>query len=146
MCSVTDEINLLTGKNKSNLDQFKILEAELTEKTIARDEIETSIETRVQSNVDQLNIEKDKLKDVIDEYFIWDYLKSKIEAPEIEIIAIIARSRNISTDEIKKAATTISPVFVNRSISKLDADGKIVQNDEGKWDIASSLLSTLDLK
>ncbi|OLS29272.1 MAG: Chromosome partition protein Smc [Candidatus Heimdallarchaeota archaeon LC_2] len=140
-----DEINLITGKNKSNTDQFNSLEIELTQKIISREEIEASIEVRVQSNIDQLNAEKEKLKSVIDEYFIWDYLKSKIEAPEIEIIAIIARKRNISSDEIKEAATTISPVFVNRSISKLDADGKIVQNDEGKWDIASSLLSTLDI-
>ncbi len=142
---LNDEINLLTGKNKSNSDQFNTLDTELSEKIKAREDIEASIEVRVQGNIDQLNIEKGKLNEVIEENFIWDYLKSKIEVPEIEIIAIIARSRNISTDEIKEAAKTISPVFVNRSISKLDADGKIVQNEDGKWDIATSLLSSLDI-
>lgn len=143
--NLTEEINLLTGKNKSNSDQFNTLDTELSEKIKAREDIEASIEVRVQGNIDQLNVEKGKLDDVIEEYFIWDYLKSKIEAPEIEIIAIIARSRNISTEEIKERAKTISPVFVNRSISKLDADGKIVQTEDGKWDISTSLLSTLDV-
>jgi hypothetical protein len=77
-------------------------------------------------------------------YTVWDYLLSRIDQPEVEIMSIIASKRKISQDDIKQSAKSVSPVFVGRAISKLEADGKIVQDEEGKWDLDPSLLGVLD--
>ncbi|MHA2249461.1 MAG: hypothetical protein ACXAD7_03815 [Candidatus Kariarchaeaceae archaeon] len=134
----------LNSKNESDDTALAGIVTELEEKEEARSGLEASIEEKVAVNQKQLDEKKAELDSIKDKYLIWDYLLSRIDQPEVEIMAVIASNRHISTDEIKQKATSVSPVFVGRAISKLEADEKIVQDAEGKWDISPSLLGVLD--
>lgn len=64
-------------------------------------------------------------------------------APKAEILTIIAANRPISNDQIKKGVKSVSPVQVQRFITMLEADEKIILNDEDKWDLAPDFLAKL---
>jgi chromosome segregation protein len=145
--SIEEDETKLTSLNEQNASSEKKLtdiEAEYQEKETARKALEASIDEKVNENQVKLEEAKQENVKVVEMYTVWDYLLSRIDQPEVEIMAIIASNRKISQDDIKKSAKGVSPVFVGRAISKLEADGKIVQDEEGMWDLAPSLLGVID--
>jgi chromosome segregation ATPase len=141
-----DETKLasLNEQNTSSEKKLIDIEGEYQEKETARKALEASIDEKVNENQVKLEEAKQENAKVVEMYTVWDYLLSRIDQPEVEIMSIIASKRKISQDDIKQSAKSVSPVFVGRAISKLEADGKIVQDEEGKWDLDPSLLGVLD--
>lgn len=139
------KLSELKSNNSTRESKLNELTAESNEKELARNKLESSIDDKVTVNKQQLEDKKGELQILAEEYVIWDYLLSRIDQPEVEIMAIIASNRgNLASDDIKSRVKTVSPVFVGRAISKLEADEKIIQNEEGKWDIDQSLISVLE--
>lgn len=127
-------------------DKVKLQDSELKlEEKISLKEA-TEVETKSQIDIKQLELDtaKTESQEIIDKNVIWDFLKSKIDNPEIDILAVIAGTRNISSDEIKKRASSISAVLITRSIAKLETDGKIVSTPQGNWDLAPPLKAELE--
>ncbi|MHA2503556.1 MAG: hypothetical protein ACXAE3_11880 [Candidatus Kariarchaeaceae archaeon] len=118
------------------------LQNEEKEKSQALNDLESSIEGDLVKINESLELAKKGYNDVLQSNAVWDYMFEILETPEIEIMAIIAANRGISLDDIKQKATSVSPVFVGRSISKLEADGKIVSSGD-LWDISPSLLELI---
>ena len=131
--------------NQNTVDGGKLagLKTEHQEKTVAKNNLLATIDTKVKSNQDELEAAKSSYATMLEDYAIWQFIFSKLEAPEIEILAIIAKNRGISTEEIKVKAENVQAVFVTRSVSKLEADGKIIQNENGTWDLSIQLLSQI---
>jgi len=119
------------------------LAKEKQEKQAALDSLEQSIDKDLEKNRQELQQYTSEYDKIVDSNSVWDYLFDKIETPEVEIMAIIAANRKISMDDIKQKAKGVSPVFVGRAISKLEADGKIV-NKENLWDLSPSLLQVIE--
>jgi chromosome segregation ATPase len=140
---IKSEINEMTSKVGEGKTKLANLEGVLQSKSAARETTETNVKAQIDAKQMELDTAKTESQDIIENNIIWDYLKSKIDNPEIDILAVIAGTRNISSDEIKKRASSISAVLITRSISKLEADGKIVSKD-GKWDLSSPLLAELE--
>ena len=133
----------MSNQNKVDESKLASLTTEHQEKTTARENLLATIDTKVKSNQDELEAAKSSYISMLENYGIWEFIFSKLEAPEIEILAIIAINRGISTEEIKAKAENVQAVFVTRSVSKLEADGKIIQNDNGTWDLSIQLLSQI---
>jgi hypothetical protein len=56
-----------------------------------------------------------------------------IDIPEFEVLKIIQNNGPLTITDLKKFALSVSPVLITRTISKLEADEKIVQNEDGYW-------------
>lgn len=131
-------------KNDDLESKIQSGETNLGEKRLQKEELDKSINTKVEENEKKLQEEKDKSAVIKAKYAVWDYLKTKLENPEIEIMAIIAREGKITTEDLKKQTSgTISAVFIGRSISKLEADGKIIAEAESTWSISPALLTSI---
>ena len=149
LSALETNITNLTNRN-SELDTSivnhesdqKTLTADKQEKSMALADLEASIDKDLESYKAELGEIKNELDKIIENNLVWAYLFEIIETPEVEIMAIIAAKRNISLDDIKGKAKTVSPVFVGRAISKLEADGKIVNNDN-LWDLSPSILEAI---
>lgn len=131
--------------NQNQVDEGKLagLKTDHQEKTTAKNNLLATIDTKVKSNHEELEAAKSSYIAMLEDYGIWEFIFSKLEAPEIEILAIIAINRGISTEEIKAKAENVQAVFVTRSVSKLEADGKIIQNENGTWDLSMELISKI---
>ncbi len=140
----TSKLEELQNKNSVSEVKKTELEADLKNKQNAKEDLLKSIDEKVQVNNKELEHEKQELAKVMEENQIWEYLYGKMEAPEIEILAIIASHRGIALDEIKKLAKTTQAVFVSRALSKLEADGKITLLQDDKWDLSPELLSAVN--
>lgn len=149
-----DELNTIITESSAKIQSLNTsvkaaeiksvaLQDELREKTIARDNLLTSIDEKVKVNLEELETTILGYNALGDKYAALDYLFNKIETPEVEIMAIIAANREIGLDEIKAQAKSVQAVFVGRAISKLEADGKIIMVENENWDIAPSLLDKL---
>jgi len=149
-----DQLKETLEENKSKRDQLVSdiessqtkkanLTTEVEEKREALADLEASIDKDLEKYHQELDEVKAELSKVNENNIIWDYMFDILETPEIEIMAIIAANREISQDQIKSKAKGVSPVFVGRAISKLEADGKIV-NKDNNWDLSSSLLDVIN--
>ncbi|MHA2099818.1 MAG: hypothetical protein ACW99A_14165 [Candidatus Kariarchaeaceae archaeon] len=141
--NLKNEIISLTYKIEENKSKLTNLKGVLQSKTAMRETTEANAQAQIDAKQMELDTAKTKSQDIIENNIIWDYLKSKIDNPEIDILAVIAGTRNITSAEIKKRASSISAVLITRSISKLENDGKIVSMD-GKWDLSPPLLAELE--
>ena len=145
--SITQEsqkkLDALIGEVKVNEAKKADLERELLEKESTLANKEAEIDSKVASNQSELDQAEASFNAIVDDNQIWDFLFKTMESPEIEIMAIISLQRNISTDTIKSQAKSVSPVFVGRSLGKLESDGKIVQTPEGNWDLSPELLNVI---
>ncbi|MCE7734083.1 MAG: hypothetical protein GPJ54_04335 [Candidatus Heimdallarchaeota archaeon] len=138
------QIASLTSKIENDKVKVTDLQDKLQQKISNREFTETETKDQIDAKQLELDTAKTESQDIIDKNVIWDFLKSKIDSPEIDILSVIAGTRNISSDEIKKRASSISAVLITRSISKLEADGKIVATPQGNWDLAPPLLAELE--
>lgn len=139
-----EQIASLTSTIENDRVKLTDLQGKLQQKISSREITESEAKSQIDAKQLELDTAKTESQDIIDKNVIWDFLKSQIDSPEIDILSVIAGSRNISSDEIKKRASSISAVLITRSISKLEADGKIVATPQGNWDLAPPLLAELE--
>ncbi len=130
-----------------NLLESKIIqsEADLKEKQ----ETKNNLLKNLDSEVDQLKSEVSQLKtdhnNLMNNFSGLSFLLSSglLEIPEVEILSIIAENRPVEQEQLKSMVKSVSPVLVSRTITKLEADGKILNNN-GKLDITPSLIEILN--
>ena len=117
------------------------MKQQLDQKRSARETLLANLDKEVEEVTFKLEEAKKKLQSLAEEYSGMDYLMSSdlMQTPEVEILAIVAAQRPVSSEAIKDQVKSVSAVLVTRTITKLEADGMIVSKD-GLWDLSDDLI------
>lgn len=117
---------------------------QLEQKRQARETLLANLDKEVEEITSRLKTAKERLQSLAEEYSGMDYLMSSdlMQTPEVEILAIVAAQRPVSSETIKDQVKSVSAVLVTRTITKLEADGMIVSKD-GLWDLSDDLINKI---
>ena len=120
------------------------MKQQLDQKRSARETLLANLDKEVEEVTFKLEEAKKKLQSLAEEYSGMDYLMSSdlMQTPEVEILAIVAAQRPVSSEAIKDQVKSVSAVLVTRTITKLEADGMIVSKD-GLWDLSDDLIKKI---
>ncbi len=146
--STSEDLKVKEDQTKGKIEllksQISDLENQIKQKQEAKESLLSNLDAKVESIKKQLDEAKAKLASIDETYSAMNYLMNSglLETPEVEILSIVAAQRPVSNDAIKDQVKSVSPVLVSRTITKLEADGMIV-NKDGLWDLSDNLLSKL---